>query len=158
MKNTLPDIKVPIIKNGFVEINTLKKEFKNKKIIVFGVPGAFTPTCSEKHLPGYIKLYNNFKKKNIDDIYCLSVNDEHVMKAWLLSYNETQLIHGIADGNAEITSYFDLITDKSKSYMGIRSNRFAMIIINNNIIEINIENPGELQSSSAEVMLEKIDF
>ena len=158
MNKIIPSIKVPIIQKGIVSKVILSDELKGKKIIMFGVPGAFTPTCSEKHLPGYIKLYNNFKKKNIDDIYCLSVNDEHVMKAWLLSYNETQLIHGIADGNAEITSYFDLTTDKSSSYMGIRSNRFAMIIINNDIIEINIENPGELQSSSAEVMLEKIDF
>ena len=152
----IPDIKVPIIKNGIVTISTLNSEFQNKKIILFGVPGAFTPTCSEKHLPNYIKLYDNFKKKNIDDIYCLSVNDEHVMKTWLLSYNDNQRINGIADGNAEITEHFDLLVDKSKNYMGIRSERFSMIVENNNIKKINIEKPGEFKNSSAEVVLEQI--
>ena len=152
----IPDIKVPIIKNGFVTISNLNSEFQNKKIILFGVPGAFTPTCSEKHLPNYIKLYEHFKKKNIDDIYCLSVNDEHVMKTWLLSYNENQRINGIADGNAEITKHFDLLVDKSKSYMGIRSERFSMIVENNNIKKINIEKSGEFKNSSAEVVLEQI--
>ena len=152
----IPDIKVPIIKNGIVTISTLNSEFQNKKIILFGVPGAFTPTCSEKHLPNYIKLYDHFKKKNIHDIYCLSVNDEHVMKSWLLSYNDNQKINGIADGNAEITKHFDLLVDKSKSYMGIRSERFSMIVENNNINKINIEKPGEFKNSSAEVVLEQI--
>ena len=152
----IPDIKVPIIKNGIVTISTLNSEFQNKKIILFGVPGAFTPTCSEKHLPNYIKLYDHFKKKNIDDIYCLSVNDEHVMKTWLLSYNDNQRINGIADGNAEITEHFDLLVDKSKNYMGIRSERFSMIVENNNIKKINIEKPGEFKNSSAEVVLEQI--
>ena len=112
------DINVPIIKKGISSISSLQNEFKNKKIILFGVPGAFTPTCSEKHLPGYIKLYNAFINKKIDGIYCLSVNDEHVMKSWLVSYTDGEMINGIADGNAEITKYFDLISDKRKNYMG----------------------------------------
>ena len=123
---------------------------------MFGVPGAFTPTCSEKHLPDYIRLYKSFKKKHIDDIYCLSVNDEHVMKAWLISYAEKHDIHGIADGNAEITSFFNLLNDKKKNYMGLRCNRFAMIIIDNKITKINIEKPGELKTSSAKVILDEI--
>ena len=69
MIQNIPDIKVPIIKNGISTTRSLKDEFTNKKIILFGVPGAFTPTCSEKHFPGYIKLYNSFIKKQIDDIY-----------------------------------------------------------------------------------------
>ena len=156
MNLTLPEIKVPIIKNGLVKIDTLKNEFKNKNIIMFGIPGAFTPTCSEKHLPSYIKLYSSFKEKNIDDIYCLSVNDEHVMRAWLISYSDNHNIHGIADGNAEITTYFNLLSDKSKNYMGTRSNRFAMIIFENTVKLINVEKPGELKVSSAEVMLQEL--
>ena len=150
------DFNVPIIKNGISSISSLQNEFKNKKIILFGVPGAFTPTCSEKHLPGYIKLYKLFKNKKIDDIYCLSVNDEHVMKSWLVSYTDGEMINGIADGNAEITKYFDLITDKTKSYMGYRCTRFAMIIDNNVIINKFIENDGEYNVSSAEYILEQI--
>ena len=150
------DFNVPIIKKGISSISSLQKEFKNKKIILFGVPGAFTPTCSEKHLPGYIKLYKLFKNKKIDDIYCLSVNDEHVMKSWLVSYTDGEMINGIADGNAEITKYFDLITDKTKSHMGYRCRRFAMIIDNNVIINKFIENDGEYNVSSAEYILEQI--
>ena len=155
MKN-IPDIQVPIIKDGVSNILSLKDEFNNKKIILFGVPGAFTPTCSEKHLPGYIKLYDSFKKKYIDEIYCLSVNDHYVMKSWLTSYSEDHHIRGIADGNAEISKYYDLISDKSKNFMGYRSTRFAMFIENNQIKSFKIEEPGELKLSSAENMILEI--
>ena len=156
MIQNIPDIKVPIIKNGISTTRSLKDEFKNKKIILFGVPGAFTPTCSEKHFPGYIKLYNSFIKKQIDDIYCLSVNDQYVMKSWLISYSDDHKIIGIADGNAEITKYYNLLTDKLKNFMGYRSARFAMFIDNGLIKSLKIEEPGELRVSSAENMILEI--
>ena len=156
MMQNIPDIKVPIIKNGISTTRSLKDEFKNKKIILFGVPGAFTPTCSEKHFPGYIKLYNSFIKKQIDDIYCLSVNDQYVMKSWLISYSDDHKIIGIADGNAEITKYYNLLTDKLKNFMGYRSARFAMFIDNGLIKSLKIEEPGELRVSSAENMILEI--
>jgi len=156
MIQNIPDIKVPIIKNGISTTRSLKDEFKNKKIILFGVPGAFTPTCSEKHFPGYIKLYNSFIKKKIDDIYCLSVNDQYVMKSWLISYSDDHKIIGIADGNAEITKYYNLLTDKLKNFMGYRSARFAMFIDNGLIKSLKIEEPGELRVSSAENMILEI--
>ena len=140
MIKIIPNIKVPIIKNGSSDIISLLDEFRNKKIILFGIPGAFTPTCSEEHFPGYIKLYNQIIDKGIDSIYCLSVNDKY----------------GIADGNADITKYFNLITDKSKNYMGIRSSRFAMVIENNQVKEIKIENPGELKVSTADNILQNL--
>ena len=98
----------------------------------------------------------SFIDKKIDGIYCLSVNDEHVMKSWLLSYTNGEIINGIADGNAEITKYFDLLSDKTKNYMGFRCRRFAMIIENNMIINKFIENDGEYRVSSAEYILEQI--
>ena len=156
MIRNIPDIKVPIIKNGISTTRSLKDEFTNKKIILFGVPGAFTPTCSEKHFPGYIKLYNSFIKKQIDDIYCLSVNDQYVMKSWLISYSDDHKIIGIADGNAEITKYYNLLTDKLKNFMGYRSARFAMYINNSLIKSLKIEEPGELRVSSAENMILEI--
>ena len=156
MIKNLPDIKVPIIKDGISNVLSLKDEFKNKRLILFGVPGAFTPTCSEKHLPGYIKLYDTFKKKHIDEIYCLSVNDHYVMKSWLTSYSEDHHIIGIADGNAEIAKFYNLVTDKSKNFMGYRSARFAMLIENNQIKSLKIEEPGELRVSSAENMILEI--
>ena len=156
MIQNIPDIKVPIIKNGISTTRSLKDEFKNKKIILFGVPGAFTPTCSEKHFPGYLKLYDRFKYYNIDEIYCLSVNDQYVMKSWLISYSDDHKIIGIADGNAEITKYYNLLTDKLKNFMGYRSARFAMFIDNGLIKSLKIEQPGELRVSSAENMILEI--
>ena len=150
------DFKVPIIKKGISSISSLKNEFINKKIILFGVPGAFTPTCSEKHLPGYIKLYNSFIDKKIDGIYCLSVNDEHVMKSWLLSYTDGEKIIGIADGNGDISKNLNLLVDKTKNYMGKRSARFAMIVKDNKIEELFIEQPGEYNQTSGENLLTKI--
>ena len=157
MTKNIPNIKVPIIKNGITYISSLKEEFKNKKIVFFGVPGAFTPTCSEKHLPDYIKSINLFEKKGIFNIYCLAVNDEHVMKAWLLSHSNSEKIIGIADGNAEITKYFELLSDKTKNFMGFRSSRFAMIINNNIIKNIFVEKPGEYKVSSPLSILEELN-
>ena len=156
MNKVIPSIKVPIIQKGAVSKVILSDELKDKKIVMFGVPGAFTPTCSEKHMPSYIKLHNEFVAKGIDDIYCLSVNDEYVMQAWLLSYTEGDKIIGIADGNGDISKNLDLLADKTANYMGIRSSRFAMIIRDNNIDELLIEEPGEYKRTSAENLLTKI--
>ena len=156
MIKKIPSIVVPIIQNGVTSTISLSDELRGKNIIMFGVPGAFTPTCSEKHMPSYIKLHSQFIDKGIDDIYCLSVNDNFVMSAWLLSYTEGDKIIGIADGNAEITKSLDLISDKSKNFMGIRSSRFAMIVKDNIIENILIEDPGEYQKTSAESLLTKI--
>ena len=156
MNKIIPSIKVPIIQKGIVSKTILSDELKGKKIIMFGVPGAFTQTCSEKHMPSYIKLNNEFVAKGIDDIYCLSVNDEYVMQAWLLSYTEGDKIIGIADGNGEVSKNLNLLVDKSANFMGMRSLRFAMIVQDNNIEELLIETPGEYKETSAENLLTKI--
>ena len=156
MNRIIPSIKVPVIKKGVTSKVILSDELKGKKVIIFGVPGAFTPTCSEKHMPSYIKLHKQIIDKGIDDIYCLSVNDDFVMNAWLLSYSDGDKIIGIADGNGDISKNLNLLVDKSKNYMGMRSVRFAMIVIDNIIHEIFIEEPGEYQKTSAENLLTKI--
>ena len=156
MNKVIPSIKVPVIQKGVTSKVLLSDELKNKKIIMFGVPGAFTPTCSEKHMPSYIKLYKQFIDNGVDDIYCLSVNDDHVMKAWLLSYAEGDKIIGIADGNGEVCKNFNLLVDKTKNYMGMRSARFAMIVKDNKIEELFIEQPGEYNQTSGENLLTKI--
>ena len=129
---------------------TTDELFKGKKVVLFSLPGAFTPTCSEKHLPGFVKLYDRIKNCNIDDIYCLSVNDTFVMKAWLLRYNDKSKIKGIADGNGDISKSLNLLVDNSKNFMGMRCIRFALIAINNKIEKLFIEKPGEFIQSSAE--------
>ena len=152
----IPSVVVPIIqKDESINCN-LFDILKNKKVIIFTVPGAFTPTCSEKHLPGYIALSDSLKEKGVDEIYCLSVNDPFVMKSWLLNYKDNQSVFGIADGNGEITKCLDLLSDKSSGFMGIRCKRSAMIIENNYIIDMFIEEPGKLDTSSATNILSKL--
>ena len=153
MNNTIPHIKVPIIEKSITSEVILSEELKNKNVIIFGVPGAFTPTCSEKHMPSFINLHHQLIIKGIDDIYCLSVNDKFVMQAWLLSYSDGDKIIGIADGNGEISQNLNLIVDKSKNFMGMRSKRFAMIVKKNIIQNIYVEEPGEYKVSSAEHLL-----
>ena len=156
MNKIIPSIKVPIIQKGVVSKTNLSDELKRKKIIMFGEPGAFTPTCTEKHMPSYIKLHKEFIANGIDDIYCLAVNDDHVMKAWLLSYTEGDKIIGIADGNGDVSKNLNLLVDKTANYMGMRSSRFAMIIKDNSIEELIIEKSGEYKETSAENLLTKI--
>ena len=153
MNNTIPHIKVPIIEKSITSEVILSEELKNKNVIIFGVPGAFTPTCSEKHMPSFIKLHQQLVSKGIDDIYCLSVNDKFVMHAWLSSYAGGDKIIGIADGNGAICQNLNLLVDKSKNFMGMRSKRFAMIVKNNIIQNTYVEEPGEYKVSSAEHLL-----
>ena len=154
--HSIPNIIIPIIENGTSSNKNLRDELQDKRVIIFGVPGAFTPTCSEKHFPGFIKLYDRIKSSNIDDIYCLSVNDTFVMKAWLLGYTDNLKIKGIADGNGDISQSLNLLVDKTKNFMGIRCTRFALIANNNNIKKLFIEKPGELIVSSAENILDQL--
>ena len=156
MNKLIPSIAVPVINKGIISKVILSDELNNKKVIIFGVPGAFTPTCSEKHMPSYINCYQQLSEKGIEDIYCLSVNDEFVLSAWLLSYSETDKIKGIADGNGDIAKSLNLLVDKSANYMGMRSTRFAMIVENNIIQELFVEQPGEYNLTSAEYLLTKV--
>ena len=153
---SIPNIIIPIIENGSSSNKNLRDELEDKRVIIFGVPGAFTPTCSEKHLPGFIKLYDRIRSSKIDDIYCLSVNDAFVMKAWLLSYSYKTKIKGIADGNGNISKSLNLLIDKKKYFMGMRCTRFALIANNNNIEKLFIEKTGEFVVSSAEYILDQL--
>jgi peroxiredoxin len=156
MNKLIPSIAVPVINKGIISKVILSDELNSKKVVIFGVPGAFTSTCSEKHMPSYIKYSQQLSEKGIEDIYCLSVNDEFVLSAWLLSYSETDRIKGIADGNGDIAKSLNLLVDKSANYMGMRSTRFAMIVENNIIQELFVEQPGEYNLTSAEYLLTKV--
>ena len=140
MRNFIPNIKVPIIKEGVSIITSLVDEFKDKKLILFGVPGAFTPTCSTFQLPDFEKLYEEFKKKGIDDIYCISVNDAFVMNAWGKSQN-IKNITLIPDGSGEFTRKMGMLVNKDNLGFGMRSWRYAAII-NNGLVEAWMEEPG----------------
>ena len=152
----IPSVIVPIISNGNMNDKNLFDLFKGKKNIIFGVPGAFTPTCSEQHLPGFLKLSNIIKSKGIDDIYCMSVNDKYVMNSWLLNNKAGEKIIGIADGNAEISRILEVIIDKKENFMGIRCMRFVMIVDNNVIKKIFLDESGKFEITSAENLLKNI--
>ncbi len=156
MTKIIPSIEVPVIQNGITSKVNLYNELKNKNVVIFGVPGAFTPTCSEKHMPSYIKLHQQIINNGIDDVYCLSVNDSFVMNAWLLSYTDGDKLIGIADGNGDVTKDLDLLSDKTKNHMGMRATRFVMIVNNNEVQKLFIEDPGEYRISSAENLLNNL--
>jgi peroxiredoxin len=114
------------------------------------VPGAFTPTCSNKHLPGYIQKYEEFKQKGIDTIACMAVNDAFVMDAWGKAQGATGKILMLADGNGEFAKKIGLEMDGTKFGMGTRSKRFSAIVENGVVKELNVEAPGEFNVSSAD--------
>ena len=126
--------------------------FSGKKTVLFAVPGAFTPTCSAKHLPGFVEKEAELKAKGIDQIACMSVNDAFVMKAWGDSANAGD-IHMLADGNASFTEALGLEMDGTGFGMGKRSQRFAMVLDGMEVKELFVEEPGAFEVSSAEHVL-----
>jgi peroxiredoxin len=126
---------------------------KDKKIVLFSVPGAFTPTCSAKHLPGYLTYAKALKEKRVDDIVCLSVNDPFVMKAWCDANKANNDIIFLADGNASFSKALGLTFDGAMYSLGVRSQRFAMILKGLKVEKLFIEKPGVFDVSSAEKVL-----
>ncbi|OOF30160.1 peroxiredoxin [Salinivibrio proteolyticus] len=125
--------------------------FANKKVVLFAVPGAFTPTCSESHLPGFVVKADEIKAKGVDMIACVSVNDAFVMQAWGEAQNANQ-IHMLADGDGSFTQALGLEMDSGK-FGGIRSQRYAMVIDNGIVTHLNLEAPKSFDVSSAEAIL-----
>jgi peroxiredoxin (alkyl hydroperoxide reductase subunit C) len=139
--------------NGPAEIST-DELFKGKTVVVFGLPGAFTPTCSAKHVPGYLAKSADLKAKGVDTIACLSVNDAFVMGAWGKDQRVEDKILMLADGSAQLTKALGLELDLTPHGMGVRSKRFAMVVKDGVVKHIAIEeNPGALDVSAAEKMM-----
>jgi peroxiredoxin len=130
--------------------------FSGKKVAVFALPGAFTPTCSAKHLPGYIQHAEELHAKGVDLIACISVNDAFVMGAWGKSQNVGQSVLMLADGNGDFTRALGLEFDATKYGMGKRSQRFSMLVDDGVVKQLNVEEPGAFSVSSAEHMLQQI--
>jgi peroxiredoxin len=127
--------------------------FGKKKVVLFALPGAFTPTCSARHLPGFVEHAADFKKKGVDAIVCLSVNDAFVMNAWGKDQNTAGKVEMIADGNGELTKKLGLEMDASKFGMGVRSQRYAAVIEDMVLKSLEVEEPGAFKVSSADHML-----
>ncbi|HEY0107886.1 MAG TPA: peroxiredoxin [Rhizomicrobium sp.] len=127
--------------------------FAGKKVVVFALPGAFTPTCSAKHVPGYVQNFDALKAKGIDEIACVSVNDAFVMGAWGKDQQAGGKVRMLADGNGDFTRAVGLEFDGSRFGMGKRSQRYAMIVDGSVIKELFVEKPGTFEVSSAENVL-----
>lgn len=142
-------------KDGIKPITT-DELFNGKKVVVFALPGAFTPTCSAKHLPGFVANFDQLKAKGVDAIACVSVNDAFVMDAWGKNQNAGDKVLMLADGNAEFTDKMGLSFDASGFGMGKRSQRYAMVVDNGTVKALNVEKPGAFDVSSAEAILKAL--
>jgi peroxiredoxin len=147
----LPDVMLKRIRSGVESIDT-GTVFDDKKVVLFAVPGAFTPTCSEKHLPGYVEHFEDFRKKGIE-VACVSVNDPFVMQAWGQSQHVPDELMMLADGNAEFTRALGLEMDATAYGMGTRSKRYALFADDGVVKQVFVEAPGEFRVSSAEYVL-----
>lgn len=139
-----------VTKEGMIN-HEVTELFANKKVVLFAVPGAFTPTCSESHLPGYVVLADEFKAKGVDIVACVAVNDAFVMKAWGEAQNASELMM-LADGDASFAKALGLEMDTAE-FGGIRSQRYAMVIDNGVVTMLNVEAPKSFEVSKAEVIL-----
>jgi peroxiredoxin len=129
---------------------------KGKTIAIFGLPGAYTPTCSAQHLPGYIQLADQLKAKGVDEIWCVSVNDAFVMGAWGRDQKATGIVRMMADGSGTFTKALGLELDLTAKGLGVRSQRYSMLVEDGVVKQLNLENGGGFAVSSAEKMLEQI--
>jgi peroxiredoxin len=151
----LPDVPLTIAAADGPQGTTASEYFAGKRVALFAVPGAFTPTCSARHLPSYVDKAGELKAKGVDEIACISVNDAFVMSAWG-ERDGSQDIVMIADGNGAFTEAVGLEMDGSKFGMGNRSQRYSMIVDDGVVEQLNVEAPGEYRASSAEHMLDQL--
>ena len=127
-----------------------------KTIALFALPGAFTPTCSAKHVPGYIDNFAELKAAGVDEIWCVSVNDAFVMGAWAREQKTAGKIRMLADGSAAFTQATGLTLDLTARGMGLRSNRYSMLIKNGKVTSLNVDSPGKFEVSDAATLLAQV--
>ena len=152
----VPAAKLQIKTKDGVQTKTTDEIFGGKRVVLFALPGAFTPTCSAKHLPGFVNNHQALKSKGIDSVACLSVNDAFVMDAWGKDQGVEDKVMMLADGNGEFTKAVGLSMDGTGYGMGLRSQRYAMVLDNGVIKTLNVEAPGAFEVSSAEAILKAL--
>jgi peroxiredoxin len=151
----LPDVPLAIATADGPQQTTTSEYFGGKKVALFAVPGAFTPTCSARHLPSYVEKAHDLKSSGIDEIACVSVNDPFVMAAWG-KRDGSQDITMLADGNGAFSDAIGLSMDGAKFGMGKRSQRYSMLVNDGVVEQLNVEAPGEYRASSAEHLLDQM--
>jgi len=153
----LPNSEIFILENGEPIKKNIEELLKSKKVVIFGLPGAYTSVCSAKHLPGYVNMYQEYKNKGIDQIICVSVNDPFVMNAWGKENNVEDKIIMLADPFLSFTKAIGAEIDKSGRGLGVRSNRYTMLIDNMKVIRLQEEkDTGSCEISAAENFLKLI--
>ncbi|MEZ5530479.1 MAG: peroxiredoxin [Porticoccaceae bacterium] len=150
--DTLPNITLKVMGEKGPVVITTDEIFKGKKVVLFAVPGAFTPGCSKTHLPGYVVLADEIKARGVDTIVCMAVNDAFVMDAWGKAQNADELLM-LADGNADFASALGLEMDARGYGMGVRSQRFALVADNGVVAHLAVEPAGGVDVSAAEKIL-----
>lgn len=148
----LPNVKLTKVTESGPEQVEASDYFAGKKVALFSVPGAFTPTCSAKHLPGFVEKADELKAKGIDEIACTAVNDAFVMGAWNKA-SGSEAITMLADGNGDLAEAVGLVMDGSGFGMGKRGQRFSMVVNDGTVEQLNVEAPGQFEVSSADHML-----
>lgn len=148
----IPEATLQVYRDGPSAISTAEL-FGGKTVVLFAVPGAFTPTCSARHLPGFVEHLADFKAKGVDTVACMAVNDAFVMNAWGKSASAPEELLMIADGNAEFSRQLGLEMDATKFGMGLRSKRFALIAKDGVVTHLFVEAPGEFKVSAADHVL-----
>lgn len=151
----LPDVPLTVATAEGPKPTTSGQFFAAKRVALFAVPGAFTPTCSARHLPSYVEKAGDLKDKGVDEIACISVNDPFVMAAWG-QRDASSDITMLADGNGTFSDAVGLSFDGSQFGMGKRSQRYSMIVNDGVVEQLNVEQPGEYRASSAETMLDQL--
>ena len=131
------------------------KAAAGKTIALFALPGAFTPTCSAKHVPGYLQHFDDFKAAGVDEIWCVSVNDAFVMGAWARDQKTGTKVRMLADGSGAFANATGLTLDLTARGMGVRSNRYSMLVKDGKVATLNVEGPGKFEVSDAETLLKQ---
>ena len=149
----IPSVSLKTMTGDGMQTITTDQLLKGKKVVLFALPGAFTPTCSAKHLPGFVKHAKEIKAKGVDAIACLSVNDAFVMNAWGRDQKVGDSVMMLADGNAEFSKAVGLTMDGTGYGMGVRSQRYAMVVDDGVVKALNVEAPGAFEVSSAEAVM-----
>jgi peroxiredoxin len=127
-----------------------------KRVVIFGLPGAYTPTCSAKHLPGYVEKLDELRGRGVDEVWCVSVNDGYVMAAWGRDQNAIGKVRMLGDGNAELARKLGLEEDKTKAGLGVRSLRFSLLVDRGVVTQVNVEAPGKFEVSDVDTMLKQL--
>jgi len=151
----IPEVHLKVLGEKGPEDLSTREIFDGKKVVLFAVPGAFTPTCSAAHLPGYVANADKIKAEGVDTIACVSVNDAFVMDAWGKDKNADEILM-LSDWNAELAEALGLTLDASGAGLGVRSQRYAMVVDDGVVTKLAVEQGGKLEVSSAEAMLQAL--